>query len=66
MPHKWEVQGKCGNGWTNLGIYTALSDLSACRAARLNRRYRIMRVRSAEITDKWMKWVFSSKKSVSP
>jgi hypothetical protein len=51
----WEIQGKHGKGWINLGVFCARGDLQACRKCYKLHRYQIMRVRAIElgIIDKW-------------
>lgn len=58
MKTLWEVQGKHGKGWTNLGVYYSVTDLNACQQARVNHKYKLMRVKSAEIPDKWHRYRF--------
>ena len=41
----WEVQGKAGNRWDNLGVHTCVGDLTAARHLRGN--YKTVRVRKA-------------------
>ena len=57
----WEVQGKCGRGWTNLGVYRAGSDLAAARQAYRIYRFRTVRVRAADLPDKYSRIRFKKR-----
>jgi hypothetical protein len=58
---EWEVQGKMGRGWSNLGEWTALSDLAACRKAKILYHFKTLRVRPASslgVVHKWRRFSF--------